>query len=560
MPRRASSQLGYEIYASDRTKAGLASVNRGFSSMASGISREAGMASQAISGAIMGNASFAAAGAGAALLTFAASAIQAFAEVELKWIQVSNLMRNESQATKDAILADLEAISTRIGEPMTLVIDTAFQARSAGATPESIARITEMSHIAGLGAIGDPATIAKLLQGTVNVFDRTELEAMNIWLATAGRGVTTMGELAQYMGDVNQMAGQLGVSLENVGSATAALTAENLKTSTSATQLLGLMRELSKEGSKGAEFFKQASGGESFVEYMRRTEDFAGAMKLLADEGERQGVVWTNVFSESQAALGAATLATDEYYNAHKEFLTEIPGAYQEVADSVTDSTQVAINRQKQIMEQSKREFAEQLKDLARNAEDSWAELQTGQTKAFREALIGSELYLTKYNTSRSDALDKYQDKLRASLINERNTWAAHYTAIAQMDWQVAQQRIANLQLRSRATPQVVNPAMQWATGGVTPPPQIDFDYTYGTQLDPNFGLDGGGAGGGKLDRIDRNITGLRNDLKTGQAITVTLDAMVDEGVILRTDTVERASQQIAARFGNHPVNRTRSG
>ena len=77
--------------------------------------------------------------------------------------------------------------------------------------------------------------------------------------------------------------------------------------------------------------------------------------------------------------------------------------------------------------------------------------------------------------------------------------------------------------------------------------------------------LTGGGGGGGRdlADAMRDNTMSLRDlaDLmRSGQALTVQLDAQVDEGVILRADTVQRADRQLAARFGNMMTDRVRSG
>ena len=547
----------------DETGRGLASASRGFNTYLSGMGREAAMASQALSAGLSGASWAAAAGMGAAFLTFAGSAITRFAEIEMKWLQVTNLMRKESEATKNKIFADLEDISTKIGQPMELVIDTAFQVRSAGATPENIAQITEMANIAGMGAIGDPATIGKLLQGSLNVFGGTPLQAMNVWLATAGTGVTTMGELAQSMGPVMQQAGNLGISLASVGSATAQLTKETLNTSVAATQLRGMLAELSREGSKGATFFEQAAGV-TFPEFIAQGNSMADALKLMGEEGARQGVVWSNVFASQEAALAAATLASDDYFNAHRDFLKEIPGGYKDVEDSVLDSTQVMINAEKQRMDEFRRKRGEDMKNM-------WDMLESGANQFYKGRTTDEERYFRyvsnledNFISDRSVALDVYQDELRENLKRERNTWAEHYTAIARMDWQVAQQRLSNLQLRSRATPAVINPALQAAVGGLTTA-STDWTYTYGTPLDPNFGVDtGGGGGGGRATTALEDIALTNRELlalmQSGQALTVRLDANIDESIILRADTVQRASGQVAARMGNQLVNRVRSG
>ena len=58
------TRLLAQLQLRDETKRGLASASRGFSGYMSGISREAGMVSQSISGALTGNAAFAGGGDG----------------------------------------------------------------------------------------------------------------------------------------------------------------------------------------------------------------------------------------------------------------------------------------------------------------------------------------------------------------------------------------------------------------------------------------------------------------------------------------------------------------
>ena len=132
MPRRARSQLGFEIYASDRTKQGIASVHRGFSGLTQGVSKEAGIASQAIGGAIMGNATFAAAAAGAAMIGFAASATSAFIDVERRWAEVTTLMPQATKRATDEMLGDVRAFSRETGFAIQDSISASYQALSAG--------------------------------------------------------------------------------------------------------------------------------------------------------------------------------------------------------------------------------------------------------------------------------------------------------------------------------------------------------------------------------------------------------------------------------------------
>ena len=73
----------------------------------------------------------------------------------------------------------------------------------------------------------------------------------------------------------------------------------------------------------------------------------------------------------------------------------------------------------------------------------------------------------------------------------------------------------------------------------------------------------GGGGGGGRataaLESLGMTMRELTDLMRSGQALTVQLDANIDEGVILRADTVRRETGQVAARLGNLMVDRVRS-
>ena len=75
--------------------------------------------------------------------------------------------------------------------------------------------------------------------------------------------------------------------------------------------------------------------------------------------------------------------------------------------------------------------------------------------------------------------------------------------------------------------------------------------------------ISGGGGGGGDLANAIRENTLTQRELaelmRSGQALTVQLDANIDEGIVLRADTVRRQTGQVAARLGNLMVDRVRS-
>ena len=556
MPKRARSQLGYEIYASDRTKAGLASVNRGFSGLTSNISKEASMVSGAISGAVMGNAAFAAAGAAAAITSFVASSIQSFARMEYKAAELFTLMREESETTKAKILDDLRGISNRLGQPIHMVIEVGYQVRSGGATPEDVARLTDLATQAAIAGRGDPGQTANLLLTTLNAFNMGTNEAnylLDILLNTVSFGVTDLGKLAPVLGRVNVAYADLGGTFLDVGAQMAFLTRNTGNTAEASTQLRAMVIELSREESKAGRFFKEAAG-ETFPEFIARTGDMTAALQFLGKTSREQGVSLVDVFSSAEAGAAASKLSGEEYAGFFYNFTDDAPGALKEMFDEMDGTTQQDLNRMSNAWSNFKDDvggfFGAQY-DIAVNLLNRTATDERNSLEMRRKVWRTFWLSVSGYSRQAQLSIFGGQQIPTPTMRDEASRFGDYsgyvYTQAGPQDWgdwlsyvssNVGQRAgddvwsLADLQGRIREL--------------------ILDDYPLPTPEE----VGGGGVG----RQIVNEVRGLRNDLKSGQAITVTLDAMVDEGVILRTDTVERASQQIAARFGNHPVNRTRSG
>ena len=103
--------------------------------------------------------------------------------------------------------------------------------------------------------------------------------------------------------------------------------------------------------------------------------------------------------------------------------------------------------------------------------------------------------------------------------------------------------------------------------GGFGAPSRLELSAGYlGLPQDWEGGLPPAATGGGggratqALESIALSNRELVELMRSGEALNVRLDANIDEGVILRADTVQRATGQVAARLGNQLVNRVRSG
>ena len=342
MPRRARSQLGFEIYAADRTKAGITSVHRGFSELSSGVSKEAGIASRAIGGALMGNATFAAAAAGAAMLSFSASAISAFVQVERQWAEVTTLLPLSTKAATDKMLADVRGFSKEAGFIIEDSIGATYQALSAG-IPE--ADIKDFLYDVGQSARAGLTGITTAVDATTSVLNAYNLaasETTNVSDAmfTAIRlGKTTFEEMAPVLGPVLPIAASLNTEFVEITGALAALTAQGNPTSVALTQIRSALVALSKDTEARALF--EAVTGQTYAEFQSSGGTLAEALKIVRVEADRTGKNIVDVFGRVEAANAAVALTSEKGAATFVAAMTDIEDATADAAAKMSASTAV---------------------------------------------------------------------------------------------------------------------------------------------------------------------------------------------------------------------------
>ena len=548
----------------DDTKKGLASATRGFQGYLSGMGREAGQASQALSGALMGNATWAASAIGGVFLGMAGKAITQFADMEYQAAQLFTLMRDESERTRSKVLGDLDAISRKLGQPMELTLTTAYQLGSGGVAARDIPGMTELvgrGAAAGL-ARGQEGQVGKLLVTTMSAFDKEASEAertMDSLLQTVAKGQTTLGEMTPVMGRLNGAFAQMGVNLDETSSSLSFMTTKTGNTSESVTGLVAMVNELGRAEGKAGKFFKETAGV-TFPEYIAATDDLAGAMAILGDAAASEGKNMIDVFGSAEAARAAAELSTLEYRVFYKDFTRDIVGTTQEMWEEYEGTTRHAMDKAGSTWSSFWRglgsEFVSIWRDITLQGEGEYQRRHRLEREAQEQHQKNILNALQEYHDLRVEAE-------RTAARRELSVIASAYIQRSRME--VAWMRRQRLNALIAGDPLI--------GGGAGFHFSLDDPATayWNNMLRLQLGLDdeevttgGGGGGGGRATTALESIALTNRELvalmQSGQALTVRLDANIDEGVILRADTVQRATGQVAARMGNQLVNRVRSG
>jgi TP901 family phage tail tape measure protein len=244
--------------------------------------------------------------------------------------------------------------------------DAMFFVTSAGLRGADAVDVLEMSAKAAAIGLGETATIADLVTSAVNAYGSEALsasDATDVLVGTVRAGKAEASELAGAMGGVLPIASEMGVSLDQVGAAMAAMTRTGTDAATSATQLRAIMVTLMKPTKDSqealAEFGLSAAGLRQTIQ-----EDglFAALMLIKQAVGDNEEAM-ARIFPNVRALAGVLDLtgANASETAAIFEDLTNVTGATDEAFERWGETTEASMARAKAAVEGVKIELGTQL-------------------------------------------------------------------------------------------------------------------------------------------------------------------------------------------------------
>lgn len=268
------------------------------------------------------------------------------ASLKVKSIAKSSL---EIKQIQDGILE----VSNKTGKSYEELGDTQYSAISAGiAAKDSLDATLQASKLATAG-FTDSNNAISVMASTMNVFGMEGKSAMeeisDKLLVTQNLGVTTVGELASSLGAVTPIAKSVGLSLDDVLTATATLTKGGLNTSETMTGLKAMMTNIIKPSSQaqkeakrlGIEFSSSAIQAKGFGKWLEELKNKTGG------NSETLGKLFG-----SANALNAAISLTGDSFEEFGTIMGEMQnsvGATNDAYATMTDSLEFKLNRLKQV-------------------------------------------------------------------------------------------------------------------------------------------------------------------------------------------------------------------
>lgn len=237
----------------------------------------------------------------------------------------------------------------------TELASATYDAISAGVAPEDAAYWAERAAMAGKAGRSDASTV---INGASSIYNAWGEKAsggldhiLDSMITAQNLGKTTVGELSSQIGQVSGLAPQLSLSMEEVLSSVAALTAGGLSTSSAITGLRGVLSAVIKPTSEAAEMAKEL--GIDFSAAGLKAKGFTGFLAEIAsvteDDSEKLGKLFGSV-EGLNAVMMLGTTAADKYHSILAEMTSAsgtLDAAFETRVSSRSAQLEGAMNRLK---------------------------------------------------------------------------------------------------------------------------------------------------------------------------------------------------------------------
>nr|MCH9663916.1 phage tail tape measure protein [Gammaproteobacteria bacterium] len=237
--------------------------------------------------------------------------------------EVSTLIEGTTEQL-DGLRASALSLASEFGGSATAQVEAYYQAYSAGAANAAAAqRDLIAANKLAVGGVADLIDSTSLIASVTNAYGRenyTATQASDLFFLSVRNGITTIPELGGYLANVTPVAAAFGVSLEEVSSSVAALTASGTRTRIAVTQIRALILSLQR-ATPEVQAFGAALGINLSPEGLSQEGGYARVITQLnaALDGldqAAQGSILRGLFGvEVEALSAAASLAGGAFDN-----------------------------------------------------------------------------------------------------------------------------------------------------------------------------------------------------------------------------------------------------
>lgn len=281
--------------------------------------------------------------AGSQLEELAQSAIQIGSAYEVSLAKVGTIA-DLGKLSIQQLSDQITATSNNMGIAATDIAEAAYQAISAGQdTSNAVAFAGQAAKLAAAGFTSTTSAV-DILTTALNAYGLSANQATHVsdvLLTTQNLGKTSVNELSSSMGRVIPLAAAYSVSVENLSSALAVMTANGIATAEATTYTKSMLNELGDTGSTVGKIL-QSETGKSFAQLSADGKSLGDVLQILYDNVGGDSTAFAGLWSSVEAGTGALSLASGgaDKFNGILAQMVDSAGATETAYETMTDTFQ----------------------------------------------------------------------------------------------------------------------------------------------------------------------------------------------------------------------------
>lgn len=235
-------------------------------------------------------------------------------------------------------------MSNTMGIAATDIAEATYQAISAGQdTANAVEFAGQAAKLATAGFTSTTSAV-DILTTALNAYGLSADQATHVsdvLLTTQNLGKTSVDELSSSMGKVIPLAAAYNVSVENLSSGLAVMTANGIATAEATTYTKSMLNELGDTGSTVGKILQQQTG-KSFAQLNAEGKSLGDVLQILYDSVGGDSTAFAGLWSSVEAGTGALSLASGgaDKFNGVLAQMVDSAGATDTAYQTMTDTFQ----------------------------------------------------------------------------------------------------------------------------------------------------------------------------------------------------------------------------
>ena len=333
--------------------------------------------------------------AGSQLAGIAKSAVSIGSAFETSLAKVTTIADTSKLSTQQ--LSDqITAMSSKMGVAASDIAEATYQAISAGQdTSNAVAFAGQASKLAAAGFTSSSSAV-DILTTALNAYGMSADQATHVsdvLLTTQNLGKTSVDELSASMGKVIPLAAAYGVSVENLSSGLAVMTANGIATAEATTYTKSMLNELGDSGSTVGKILQKQTG-KSFAQLNAEGKSLGDVLQILYNSVGGNSTAFAGLWSSVEAGTRALSLASGgaDKFNSVLAQMQDSAGATEAAYETMTDTFQHKVESLQTLAENLGislyNSMEGSLSDVAQWGIDCLTQLSTALTEGGPEAML----------------------------------------------------------------------------------------------------------------------------------------------------------------------------